>query len=106
MKCLQNIYIHEDLKSKKVYNKGGNKMSKLYYCVDCRRVFKEVEKCEYCNGQNVKELVKNSPVNVIGSKLKGKILKIEENKARLLMRDEKNDKYIKEYEAVQLRKVL
>lgn len=81
-------------------------MNKLYYCVDCKRVFKEETICEYCNGHNVKELVKNSPVNVIDSKLKGKVLKVEENGIKLLMRDEKNDKYIKEYEAIQIRKIL
>lgn len=81
-------------------------MNKLYYCMDCKRVFNGEDACEYCSGNNVKELVKNSPVNIIGSKLKGKVLKVEQDKARILVRDENNNKYIKEYDAAVLRKVL
>ncbi|MDP4091371.1 MAG: hypothetical protein Q8930_19165 [Bacillota bacterium] len=81
-------------------------MSTLCYCLQCRRVFNEENGCPYCKGTSVKELSKDSPVNVLGSKLKGKVLKIEEGKARLLIRDENNQKYIKEFEADKLRKIL
>lgn len=81
-------------------------MKKLYYCTDCKRIFAEGVECEYCKSNNVKELVKNSPVNVIGSKIKGKVLKVEDGKARLLISDENNNKFIKSYDAVQIRKVI
>ena len=81
-------------------------MSKLYYCLDCKRVFEEEMVCQYCSGNNVKELVKDSPVNVLGSKLKGKILKVEQLKAKVLIVDENKSKYIKEYEADKLKKIL
>lgn len=81
-------------------------MCKLYYCLDCKRISEKEESCSYCSSQNIKELTKNAPVNVIGSKLKGRVLKVEEGKARLLISDETNNRYIKEYEADKLRKVL
>jgi hypothetical protein len=81
-------------------------VSKLYYCMYCKRVFNVDAACEYCSGNNVKELVKNSSVNIIGSKLKGKVVKVEHGKARLLIKDENNNKYIKEYDAAVIRKVL
>lgn len=81
-------------------------MRKLYYCLECKRVSEKEDSCTYCSSQNIKELVKDAPVNIIGSKLKGRVLKVEEGKARLLIADESNNKYIKEYEADKLRKVL
>jgi hypothetical protein len=81
-------------------------MCKLYYCLDCKRISGEAESCMYCNSLNIKELTKNAPVNIIGSKLKGRVLKVEEGKARLLIADENNSRYIKEYEADMLKKVL
>lgn len=81
-------------------------MGKLYYCNECKRVLKSNEKCEYCNGEDVKELSYGAPVNIIGSKLKGKVLKIKDNMVRLVVRDEYNSKFIKEYECEKLRKVL
>lgn len=81
-------------------------MSTLSYCLQCRRVFKGEDGCPYCKSNSVKELSMDSPVNVLGSKLKGKVLKIEDGKARLLIRDENNGRYIKEYEADKLRKIL
>lgn len=81
-------------------------MSKLCYCLECRRVFEGEKDCPYCKSTFTKELSKNSPVNVLGSKVKGKILKIENGKARLLIVDDSKQKYIKEYEADKLRKIL
>lgn len=80
-------------------------MSKLYFCTDCKRVIKE-EVCNYCNSSETKELKVGSPVNVIGTKEKGRILKIMDNKARLLIRTESNDKVIREYDYNKLRKIL
>ena len=81
-------------------------MSKLCYCLECRRVLDGENQCPYCKSTFIKELCKNSPVNVLGSKVKGRILKIENGKARLLIVDESKQKYIKEYEADKLRKIL
>jgi hypothetical protein len=81
-------------------------MSKLYYCLECKRISEKEEGCTYCGSHNLKELGKNAPVNVMGSKLKGRVLKVDEGRARLLIVDETNSKYIKEYEAEQLRKIL
>lgn len=80
-------------------------MGKLYYCSDCKRVFKD-EHCQYCDESDVFELTEGAPVNIIGTKLKGKVLKIKDSSARLLIRDESNNKYIKEYEAEKLKKIL
>ncbi len=81
-------------------------MDKLYYCGECRRVVKSSESCSYCGGSFINELSVGAPVNVIGTKLKGKVLKIKENQVRLLMRDEGNSKFIREYEGDKLRKVI
>lgn len=82
------------------------KMNKLYYCNECKRVVKSSENCNYCNGNLIDELVDGTPVNVIGTKLKGKVLKIKDNTVRLLIKDEGNNRLIREYEVEKLRKVL
>jgi hypothetical protein len=74
--------------------------------VKCKRVLDDDKKCSFCNNESVKELNIGAPVNIIGSKLKGKILKIDESKVRLLIKDESNNRYIKEYEHNKLRKVV
>lgn len=81
-------------------------MSKLYYCLDCKRVFHNEDQCEYCSGNAIKEIRKDSPVNVLGSKLKGRVLKIEPDAVWLLLVNEFNERYIKDYKAEELKKVL
>ncbi|MCM0650544.1 hypothetical protein NBE98_19445 [Clostridium swellfunianum] len=81
-------------------------MDKLYYCGKCKRVLTSGENCSYCSSSLINELIVGAPVNVIGTKLKGKVLKIKENTARLLIRDESNSKFIREYEGDKLRKVI
>lgn len=81
-------------------------MNIMTYCLQCRRIFQGDVACPYCNSTFTKELSKNSPVNVMGSKIKGKVLKVENGKARLLIIDENNEKHIREYEAEKLRKIL
>ncbi|TDT50807.1 hypothetical protein [Fonticella tunisiensis] len=81
-------------------------MSKLYYCTRCKRVVKSDLSCDFCKNETLKELVAGAPVNVIGSKLKGKVLKIKDGVVRLLIRDESNNKFIREYEAEKVRKIL
>lgn len=81
-------------------------MSNLYYCLDCKRIFSDVDKCAYCSGENIKELATNAPVNVIGSKLKGKVLNIKGDMIRILIKGDGGSKMVKEYKSEQLRKVL
>jgi hypothetical protein len=81
-------------------------MRKLWYCIQCRRVFVNEGECTYCKNTFTKELNKNSPVNVLGSKTKGRVLKVEDGRAKLLIIGESKEKYIKEYEADKLRKIL
>ncbi|MBB6218536.1 DNA-directed RNA polymerase subunit RPC12/RpoP [Anaerosolibacter carboniphilus] len=81
-------------------------MDKLYYCLDCKRIFTETNGCSYCASQNTKALVKSAPVNVIGTKTKGNVLKIQGDMVQLLLVDEKNNRYIKEFQADKIRKVL
>lgn len=81
-------------------------MDKLYYCNECKRVISNGESCSYCNSSYIDELAVGAPVNVIGTKLKGKVLRIKNNTARLLIRDESNSKFIREYSGEKLRKIL
>ncbi|SHI48080.1 hypothetical protein SAMN05444401_0770 [Clostridium amylolyticum] len=81
-------------------------MSKLYYCLDCKRVFQKEEQCEYCSSNAIKEIRKDSPVNILGTKIKGRVLKIEPDAVRLLLTNEFNERYIKDYKAEELKKVL
>jgi preprotein translocase subunit YajC len=81
-------------------------MNKLYYCNECRRVITSSENCNYCNSSYIDELAVGAPVNVIGTKLKGKVLKVKDNTVRILIKDEGNNKMIREYDGQKLRKVL
>ena len=81
-------------------------MSKLYYCLDCKRIFRNAEVCDYCKSEEVNELVVGASVNVIGQKLKGKVLKINDDVVRILVRDQSNSKLVKEFEPSKLNKVL
>lgn len=78
----------------------------LYYCSSCSRVFVEKENCPYCNEGNAIELKKNAPVNVIGTKLKGRIFKGLNEKALVVIKAEDKSKVMKEYPIKNLRKIL
>lgn len=77
----------------------------LYYCSECSRVFKGDYNCPHCNGEGV-TLKKNSPVNVIGTKVKGRIFNCDDEKVSLIVRTEDNSRVIKEYLVNNLRKIL
>jgi len=81
-------------------------MEKLYYCSECKRIIKNEGKCAYCDSSDIKELMLKTSVNVIGTKTKGKVLKIKHGKVNLIVKDEGNNKIVKEYEVEQLKKVL
>ncbi|AUS96938.1 hypothetical protein CDQ84_02220 [Clostridium thermosuccinogenes] len=81
-------------------------MDKLNYCLDCKRIFTQKETCEYCSSVNIRELAKNAPVNVIGSKLKGRVLNAKQGMVQVLFTEQGNTKTIREYEPSKIRKVL
>ncbi|MEW9121774.1 MAG: hypothetical protein AB2421_03600 [Thermotaleaceae bacterium] len=81
-------------------------MKKLNYCMDCRRIATFNGTCSYCQSSNIKDLVKNAPVNVIGTKTKGRVMRIGEEMVELLCVDEGKIKSFKQFEAERLRKIL
>ncbi|MCX7749803.1 MAG: hypothetical protein N2645_23385 [Clostridia bacterium] len=81
-------------------------MDNLFYCLDCRLLSASSGLCPHCNSEKLKELTRKAPVNVIGSKLKGRVLKIQMDSVNVLFVDENKNKYIKEFEFSKLRKVL
>ena len=89
---------------------AGNKevciMSKLFYCTSCKRVINNEQSCDYCKCEEINELWVGTPVNVIGNKLKGKVLKISDGIVKIIVRDASNKKLVKEYAASKLKKVL
>lgn len=81
-------------------------MDRLYYCCECKRVINGEGTCNYCNSKEIKELVSRTSVNVIGTKIKGKIFNMKDGMVSLIVRDEANNKLLKEYTPEQLKKVL
>lgn len=81
-------------------------MDMLSYCADCKRIFSAVGECTYCKSENVKPLDRRAPVNVIGTKLKGRFLHVKEGMAHIIFEGEKRVKSIKEFEADKLRKII
>lgn len=81
-------------------------MDKLYYCTKCLRVVKTERNCDYCNNAETKELSIGAPVNILGSKLKGKVIKIKDGTARLVIRDDSNNKFLSVYSAEKMKKLL
>lgn len=81
-------------------------MYKVYYCVNCKRIIGNSEICDYCKSSDIKEVNMKSPVNVIGTKVKGRIFKVKDGTVDLLIRDEYNNKMIKEFNIKELKKIL
>ncbi|GAA0747117.1 hypothetical protein [Clostridium oceanicum] len=82
-------------------------MAKIYYCEDCKRVLNNKGNCDYCNKDNIKELKVGKSVNVIGTKTKGKYLrKLDKETVQLIIKDDMNNKKIKEYKIDELKKIL
>ncbi len=81
-------------------------MSTVNYCVQCQRIFLNENSCEFCGSDNIRELKKNAPINVIGTKLKGRVLKIKDGNATLIMNTESNERMLKEYDLKELKKIL
>ena len=81
-------------------------MDKVYYCMDCKRVIESDKVCDYCKSENLKQLTIKAPVNVIGTKTKGKVFKLKDGKVDVLIKSEANEKLLKAYAPAQLRKLL
>ncbi|MGL4773456.1 MAG: hypothetical protein ACRC2K_07830 [Clostridium sp.] len=77
----------------------------LLYCESCTRVFSEDGDCPYCQGSGI-AMKKNSPVNIIGTKLKGKVFNAKNGKVFVIIRAEDNSKIMKEYSPNNLRKIV
>ena len=84
---------------------GGNKMSKAYFCSTCKKIFNEGNPCNCQEEGCVKELKLGTPVNVTGTKLKGKVYRIKKDEVEVLITSSKN-RSIKAYRLEQIRKVL
>ncbi len=78
---------------------------KAYFCKECKKVFTGARSCDCQTGENMKEIKLGTPVNVIGTKLKGKVYRIKEDRLELLITSSKN-KYLKEFTTEEVRKIL
>ncbi|SHI94015.1 hypothetical protein SAMN02745975_00947 [Geosporobacter subterraneus DSM 17957] len=81
-------------------------MKNLHYCMDCRRIAAFNGECSYCQSTNFKDLVKKAPVNVIGTKIKGRVMNVKDQMVELVCVDQGNIKSLKQFEAEKLRKIL
>ncbi len=81
-------------------------MNKLYYCLDCKRVFPLSHECHYCNSIRTKELRRNAPINVLGSKIKGRVFKINQEDIQILYIDEHKNQLIQKFSFEKIKKIL
>ncbi|MBU5437311.1 hypothetical protein KQI42_04780 [Tissierella sp. MSJ-40] len=81
-------------------------MSKMNYCVNCRRIDYYDGVCSYCQSDNIKTLETKAPVNVIGTKTKGRVLNVKGQMVNIICVSEDKSKYLRECEAQELQKIL
>ncbi|MCT4606835.1 MAG: hypothetical protein N4A64_12180 [Marinisporobacter sp.] len=81
-------------------------MAKLYYCTKCRRIEKDPNKCGVCSSERIKLLKVGAPVNVIGTKQKGKVFKIKEDGVDLIIINQAKEKNIKGYKHEEIQKIV
>lgn len=81
-------------------------MDQMVYCTDCRRIFKTACECTYCKSANVQELAWKAPVNVIGTKLKGRVLKTQGSMVQVYFAEDGAGRTVRLYEADELKKIL
>lgn len=81
-------------------------MAKFYYCKECRRIEKDDKKCDFCSSEKVKPLKVGDPVNIIGTKQKGKVFKMKEDEVKLLIINAAKEKVIKGHKYEEIQKVL
>ena len=81
-------------------------MANLFYCNKCKRVMANETQCDYCGSMEINRLLQGTSVNVIGTKEKGRVFKIEDEVVKLIVVDLAKHKVIKEYQAEQLKKII
>jgi RNA polymerase subunit RPABC4/transcription elongation factor Spt4 len=81
-------------------------MANLFYCKKCKRVITSETQCEYCGSSEVNKLMQGTSVNIIGTKEKGKVLKICNEIVKVIVIDAAKNKIVKEYKAQQLKKII
>jgi len=81
-------------------------MGNLFYCLDCRRVFDSENECTYCKSENLKKLSKMAPINVIGTKHKGNVLRVSDQTVSVLLVDLQKQRYVKDFQASEIKKIL
>lgn len=81
-------------------------MDKYNYCTDCKRIFTEKSSCPFCKSTQVSELNLKSPVNILGTKVKGRVANFTPGGIKILVVDEDKSKSIREIDSSKLRKIL
>lgn len=81
-------------------------MKNLSYCVECKRISYFNETCSYCKSNNIKDINRKTPVNVIGTKTKGRVLNVKDGIVDILCIGQGKVKSIKQFEVEKLRKIL
>lgn len=81
-------------------------MNNLNYCVDCRRISYFDGTCSFCQSDDIKFIDKKAPVNVIGTKIKGRVMNERDGMVDILCVGVDNEKSIRQYEMESLRKIL
>lgn len=81
-------------------------MDNYEYCEVCKRIFIRNSLCPFCKSTQVSELYLKAPVNILGTKIKGKVFKLSSDGIKVLVVDEQRNKYIRDYDSSKLKKVL
>ncbi len=81
-------------------------MQVLNYCLECQRVFSSENKCEFCGCESLKPVQKRMSVNVLGTKIKGKVLYCKDDLVSIIISDESNEKMVRKYKVHELKKIL
>ena len=81
-------------------------MGNLFYCKKCKRVITSGTQCDYCGDAEINRLLQGTSVNIIGTKEKGKVFKINDEMVKVIIVDAAKNKVIREYQAKQLKKIV
>jgi len=81
-------------------------MGNYVYCEDCKRIFPVKSNCPFCESTKVSELYLKAPVNILGTKVKGRVFKLAPDVIKVLIVDEGQNKSIRDFDASKLKKIL
>ena len=81
-------------------------MANLFYCTKCKRVIGNGTLCEYCGHNEINLLMPGTSINIIGTKEKGKVLKVSDEVVKVIVIDAAKSKIIREYKPSQLKKII